>query len=68
MKRKLDLAEKKVNLKEKNQRIAFLLQGIALAKEEIVTFKDEPEIKVLAIERYKDMHSELKQLTKISKI
>ena len=61
-KRKLELSEKKHELKEKRQKIEFLIQTIAFTKDEIITFQDEPEMKELAIERYKELNSELKCL------
>ena len=66
-KRKLELAKRKVELKEKSNKISYLIQAIPFAKEEIITFQEVPEIKELAVERYKNLYSELKLLTKQTK-
>ena len=51
-----------------SDRINFLIQSLAICKDEIRTFADEPEIKEMAIENYKDYYSELKSLMKKRKL
>ena len=60
-------AKKKIEMAEKRQRIQFLIQGIGMAKEEIRMFRDDPDMKQMAVERYKELYSEFDNLMKEEK-
>ena len=70
-KRKMDIqedknkkAKKKIEMAEKRQRIQFLIQGIGMAKEEIRMFRDDPDMKQIAVGRYKELYGEFNNLMK----
>ena len=64
---KMKKSRMKIELAAKRQRIQFLVQGIGIAKEEIRMFREDPDMKQMAVERYKELYSEFDNLTKEEK-
>ena len=61
---RISIEKRRLEIKSHQQSMDVLSKGITMAREEIVLFTDEPELKKQAIERYKKYNKDYDDLSK----